>query len=70
MQNQINKKRKELIKMFFTCIVRKRVIVEADSLEEAEEMYHNEDSIVEEESLERIRKMTNSEKIYFGLYDE
>ena len=56
--------------MFFTCIVRKRVIVEADSLEEAEEMYHNEDSIVEEESIERIRKMTNSEKIYFGLYDE
>ncbi len=56
--------------MLFTCIVRKRVIVEADSLEEAEEVYHNEDSIVEEESLERIRKMTNSEKIYFGIYDE
>lgn len=56
--------------MLFTCIVRKRVIVEADSLEEAEEVYHNEDSIFEEESLERIRKMTNSEKIYFGIYDE
>ena len=56
--------------MFFTCIVRKRVIVEADSVEEAEELYHNDDSIVEEEELERIRKMTNSEKIYFGLYDE
>lgn len=37
--------------MLFICIVRKRVIVEADSLEEVEELYHNEESIVEEESL-------------------
>ena len=53
--------------MLYTVIIKKRVIVEADCADEAQELAENGESIVDYEEILGIRPTTQSEKIYFDL---
>ena len=56
--------------MLYTVIYKKKVIVEAENVGEAEDLALKVDFIVEEEEIFKTRPTTNSERIYFGLYQE
>ena len=56
--------------MLYTVIYKKKVIVEAEDVGEAEDLALEGDFIIEEEEIFKTRPTTNSERIYFGLYQE
>ena len=56
--------------MLYTVIFKKKIIVEADNAYEAEQLALEDNSIIEEEEIFKTRPTTNSERIYFGLYQE
>ena len=56
--------------MLYTVIYKKKVIVEAENVEEAEDLALEGNFIVEEEEIFKTRPITNSERIYFGIYKE
>ena len=56
--------------MLYTVIFKKKIIIEAESADEAEQLALEGDSIVEEEEVFKTRPTTNSERIYFGIYQE
>ena len=53
--------------MLYTVIYKKKLIVEADNSDEAEELAENGDCIVEEQELFAIRPTTQSERIWYDL---
>lgn len=56
--------------MLYTVIYKKKVIIEAENVGEAEDLALEGDFIVEEEEIFKTRPTTKSEKIYFGFYQE
>ena len=54
--------------MLYTVIFKKKMIIEAESADEAEQLALEGDSIIEEEEVFKTRQTTKSERIYFGLY--
>ena len=56
--------------MLYTVIYKKKVIVEAENVGEAEDLALEGEFIVEEEEIFKTRPTTKSERIYFGLYQE
>lgn len=53
--------------MLYTVIIKKRVIVEADCADEAQELAENGESVVDYEEIFGIRPTTKSERIYFDI---
>ena len=53
--------------MLYTVIIKKRVIVEADCADEAQELAENDVSIIDHEEIFGIRPTTKSERIYFDI---
>ena len=53
--------------MFYTIVFVKKVIVEADCADEAQELAENGCTVVEEEEISHIRPTTKSERIWFDL---
>ena len=53
--------------MLYTIVFKKKVIVEADCADEAQELAENGYTVVEEEELAYIRPTTKSERIWFDL---
>ena len=56
--------------MLYTVIFKKKILVEAENADEAEQLALEGDSIIEEEEVFKTRPTTKSERIYFGLYQE
>ena len=56
--------------MLYTVIFKKKMIIEAENADEAEQLALEGDSNIEEEEVFKTRPTTNSERIYFGLYQE
>lgn len=53
--------------MLYTVSFKKRIIVEADSVDEAQELAKNGESVVDYEEIFGIRPTTKSERIYFDI---
>lgn len=53
--------------MLYTVKVEKKLIVEAESADEAEELAENGDVIAENEEIVSVRATTRSERIWFDL---
>ena len=53
--------------MLYTIVFKKKVIVEADCADEAQELAENGCTVVEEEEIACIRPTTKSERIWFDL---
>ena len=53
--------------MLYTVIYKKKLIIEADCSDEAEEFAKNGECIVEEQKLFAIRPTTQSERIWYDL---
>ena len=56
--------------MLYTVIFKKKILVEAENADEAEQLALEGDSIIEEEEVFKTRPTTKSERIYFGLYQD